>query len=141
LASVRCTHGTRVLSPKEEVEKLMNSGLPFEATGEIQRIAPYAGSRQPPSLDLVDLLQQGFRKGADIGEYKATAIFVPTRLQPPNETGKTDAVEVMLEHREGYCVNAFFPYSRDHGGTVSYGKLFAAPRDGVVFATCGRQGK
>ena len=136
----------------------MHSGLPFAqkllaedgafhpfgavmtATGEIQRVAPYAGSRQPPSLDLIDLLEQGFRKGADSGEYKATAIFVPVRLQPPNESGKTDAVEVMLEHREGYCVNAFFPYSRGQGGTVSYGTLFAAPRDGAIFANCGKGG-
>jgi len=140
------------VTPKGEVESLMNEGIrlakemlgkhgefyPYgyvmRANGEVQSVAASDGTEHPTSHQLIDLLNTAFRKGADSGEYKATAVFIDVRVTPPGGT-KTDAVRVGLEHRAGYCVDVYFPYSRSADGRVQFGELFASPREGVVFRT------
>jgi hypothetical protein len=155
-ASVRCGWGTGASGPKQQAEALMKSGLPiaqakiagaadFDAFGAvmttggaIEPVAPPKETEQDAALDPIDLLEKGFRARAGSGELRATAIFVSARVQPPDEAGTTDAIEVLVEHREGYCANVFYPYARTDDGTVSYRAPFAVPRDGTIFGTCDR---
>ena len=156
LASVRCGWGTGASGPKEQAEALMKSGLPiaqakiagsadFDAfgavmtkDGAIEPVSPPSETEQNAALDPIDLLEKGFRARAGSGELRATAIFVSARVQPPDEAGTTDAIEVLIEHREGYCANVFYPYARAEDGTVSYRAPFAVPRDGTIFGSCSK---
>src|SRR5215471_11575087 len=118
------------MTPKEQVEVLMNEGISFaermlrehgeffpfgvvrKADGSVQHVGAWDGRDKPPSKDVSDVLNQGFRKGAESGDYEATAIFMDVLTTPPGGSSKTDAVQVGLEHRSGYCVDVFFPYQR-----------------------------
>ena len=138
------------MKPKQQVEELMNEGIAFaermlrehgeffpfgivrKSDGSIQHVGAWDGREQPPSTDLIELINQGFRTGADSGEYVATAIFFDVLTTPPGSSAKTDAVQVGLEHRSGYCVNVFFLYSRSPDGVVEFGELFASKREGSV---------
>ena len=142
------------MTPKEESEAVMNVGIPFAqkmlaehaefypfgfamtAKNKVVAVAPSAPTEHPASQRLIDDLAAAFRAGASSREYKATAVFVDVRVQPPDKTEKTDAVQVGLEHVSGYCVDVFFPYSRDASGKVTFGAVFASKRSGVVFGTC-----
>jgi len=152
VASASTSEEKPPVSPKEQVEELMNGGIGFaermlrergeffpfgavrKSDGSIQLVGASDGREQPPSRDLIDLLNQGFRKGAQSGNYAATAIFVDVLTTPPGSSTKTDAVQVGLEHRSGYCVDVFFPYHRSADGTVQWGELFASKREGSVFS-------
>lgn len=139
------------LAPKEQVEELMNEGMSFaermlrdrgeffpfglvrKSDGSIQYVNAANGREAPPSKDLIHLVDQGFRSGAESGEYAATAIFIDVLTTPPGTSSKTDAVQVGLEHRSGYCVDVFIPYQRSPDGTVHFGEIFASQRESSVF--------
>jgi hypothetical protein len=140
-------------SPKDEANRLINAGLPAakrelgsrefvpfafvtEEMGEVRR---FASTGEPPasaSQEGVEALVKSLRAGAQAGAFKAVAVFVEVAIEPPGRDTKTQAIEVMLEHRDGYCANAFFPYSRSADGSLSFGSFFAAPRPGAVFPRC-----
>ena len=138
---------------KEDVESLMNEGIqlaeqllrehgeffPYgyamQTDGEIQSVAASDGTEHPPSQELIDLLNAGFRKNAESGKYRATALFIDVRVAP-EDGAKVDAVQFGLEHRSGYCVNVYYPYTRSPDGQVQFGEIFASPRKGVVFEAC-----
>jgi len=140
------------MTPKEEVERLMNDGIPFAKTmlsthaefypfgraltpgREIQWVSATDGTGYPPSQVLLDLLIEAFRRGAHEGKYAAIALFFDVRILDPHTGHKTDAVQVALEHQLGYCADVFFPYSLAKG-SVTFGQLFASPRQGLVFGT------
>ncbi len=142
------------MTPKDEAEVVMNAGIPFAqkmltehaefypfgfamtAMNKVVAVATSATTEHPASQQVIDDLTAAFRAGASSGEYKATAVFIDVRALPPGKTEKTDAVQVGLEHVSGYCVDVFFPYSRDAKGKVTFGALFASKRAGVVFGTC-----
>jgi hypothetical protein len=81
-------------------------GAAMKPDGEITLVAAHDGREQPPSKDVIALLNSAFADSARNGEYKATAIFYDVRVGED----KKDAVAVSLDHREGYSVVAFFPY-------------------------------
>jgi hypothetical protein len=140
------------MTPKEQVEQLMNEGLPFAtrmlaehgefhpfgvaltAEGVIQHLGATDGREHPPAQALLDLLLGAMRAGAKEGKYTAIAVFFDVRVQRPGAHSKSDAVQVGLEHRDGYCADVFFPYSLK-AGSVAYGDVFAQQRDGSVFVT------
>jgi hypothetical protein len=145
-------------SSREEAEKLMNAGLPLarravvegrEMTpfaflmttkGEMRPFIPTEESPGPASQQGIDSLVRSLREGAEGGSYRAIAIYAQVRIEPPSGGGMTEAIEVMLEHRGGYCVNAFFPYTRGEEGSLDFAGFFAAPRPGAVFSSCNESG-
>ena len=48
-------------------------GCTMSADGEIAHSAGWTGAEQPTSAEVIELLNDGFRNGAQRGEYKATA--------------------------------------------------------------------
>lgn len=99
-------------------EKLAKSGEfhPFAgailANGHMSLIHGFDGREIPPSEDLILILENGLRRGAASGEYIATCLLYDVRLKPASMTlGNEDAIAAELEHRDGYAVTVFFPYS------------------------------
>jgi hypothetical protein len=140
------------MTPKEEVEVLMNEGIKFAGqmlsehgeffpfgralrpNGKIVDVGASDGTEHPRSQKLIDLLVNGFKEAARQGEYIAIAIFFDVKVARPSDGRKVDAVQVGLEHKTGYCADVFFPYTlaqRD----VAFGNIFAQKRDALVFTS------
>jgi len=138
------------MTPKEQVEQLMNEGIPFVkqmlsehgefypfgvalmADGKIRHVGAKGDSEHPRSQDLLDILFVALRDGAKDGKYKAIAVFIDVRVPRPTDGRKVDAVQVGLEHRDHYCADVFFPYTIA-GSSVAFGEVFASKRVGVVY--------
>src|SRR5689334_25220904 len=108
-------------------------GRTLTTDGRIQVVGAQASTDHPKSQELIDMLLQAFRTGAQAGEHRAIALFFDVRVQHPGTREKVDAVQVGVEHRDGYCADVFFPYTLERG-TPRFGAVFAQRRDGVVYA-------
>jgi hypothetical protein len=127
---------------KSDAETLMNAVLPFaekmlsehseffpygaamKPDGEIVSVAGYDGREQPPSQEIIDLLNAELRKDVALGMYKATAVVYDVRVAPPGSKAKSDAIAVALDHRDDYSVVVLFPYSISNR-TLNIGAPFA----------------
>ena len=136
--------------PKSDVEELMNGLLPFgrqmlekygsfspygaalQPDGKKVTLGGYPGSESWENKDTLALLQAGCRKGALKGEYKATAIFYDVRVTAPGADVKVDAIAVALDHRDGYSVIVYFPYTITEGA-VEIGDLFSVLGKNRIF--------
>jgi len=138
---------------KREVEFLMSEGVPFAEKlmredgefvpfgavmlpdGLIQTVGTPGESDDVTAEGALEQLLLSFREGAENGRYKATALFVNVRVRNPADGEMVAALQVALEHRDGYCVDVFYPYVGDSGST-ELGDPFAGRRRGTVFDTC-----
>jgi hypothetical protein len=152
--NLMATSPESVVSPRDEAEEVLNAGLPFAqrrlgqygeffpfgfamtSKGKVVAVPLSVQDEHPPSQTVIDELNAAFKAGASSGEYKATGLFVDVLAQPPGKAAKTDGVRVSLEHRSGYCVDVFVPYSRGADGKIVMGESFASKRNGTVFGTC-----
>ena len=139
------------MKPEEEVELLLNEGIPFalemldkygefypfglalSKDGKPLQVSVDPGSEHPESTQVLALIQEAMEKGAASGDYKATALVVDVSLEGVKGMDTTDAIQVGLEHESGYCVNVFLPYGKDEKGEFTFGDLLAAPREATVF--------
>jgi hypothetical protein len=142
------------VSAKGDAELLLDSVLPLakKMLAESGEFFPYGGAltregktvsvagdpglgNRPPSERVIDTLERGLKAGVRSGSYRAVAIVVDVRVLPAGAKKRTDAIEVRLEHAEGYCVNYYQPYQRSRDG-VQFGEPFATQRTGTVFSAC-----
>ena len=139
---------------KADTEALMNALLPFaermltrhgeffpfggamKPNGEIVNVAGYDGRERPSSNDLIELLNEGFRKDAKDGRYKATAVVYDVRVTLPSTTTLSDAIAVALDHRDNYSVVVLLPYTLV-GGILQIGEPFAERGAHNVFKPLG----
>lgn len=116
------------MTPKEEAQLLVDESLPFaeelltkygeffpfgrviEVGGAIGHHAGYPGGEQPPSSEVIDVLQKAWRQMAAEGSIRATALTYDIRTIPPGQTEKQDAVCVAIDHRDAYSIQVIFPY-------------------------------
>lgn len=141
-------------SPKEQCETLLDSVLPFaekmlkehgefypfgatlKRDGTQALAAADNGTDKPASQPLIDLLKSGFRAAAVKGDIVASALAYDVRVTPPGSSTKTDAVAVELDHRDGYSVVVFFPYTVKSGSVV-FGDAFANAGANSIFRVGG----
>jgi hypothetical protein len=134
---------------RADLDELLNALLPFaqdqlrkrgeffpfgaviKADGEVELIAGYIGSEQPPSQELIDVMVEGLRNRADASEIRASGICYDARLR--SEDGITDAIAVWLEHQAGNAATVHVPYSRDRFTGLSFGDLTASAGDRRIF--------
>ena len=136
---------------REEGDKLLNALLPFaqqmlakhgafhpfgafvNEKHEVELCAVYDGDEHPAGQDLIDMIIAAMRKDAPQERYKAVGICFDVLVVPPNETKKTDAIQVAIEYSDGEAVNAYLPYRKNWVGKFSYGQIFASGADPRVF--------
>ncbi|SRR6266545_664292 len=129
-------------SAKEEAERLVNAVLPVakQMLREQGEFSPYGGyMRRDGSIvqvgrddraTSIEMLRLELRECVARNEAKAVTIVFPARVTPPGTGHASDAIAVLVQHRESYCAELFFPY-RLKGGDLNFGQVFAQ--------TCGTQ--
>ena len=141
-------------SQKAETEAILNAGLPFarrelEAHGEffpfamamtldskVAAVAVQMPEERPASQKVIEELIAALKIGVARKQYKATGIFVDTRVQPAGKQAKIDAVRISLEHAGGYCADVHVPYLLSSTNKVAFEQPFATKRAGEVFPAC-----
>ena len=137
------------MDSKEAVQILMNDGIAFatKMLGEFGEFHPYGrtlsnelvvtdiaafnGEDNPNGVSFLELLEDGLREKVASDSEIAIATFTNIRLREENNN-LIDAVQVGLEHVDGYAINVYFPYSINEEG-VLYGELIAMERDATVY--------
>jgi hypothetical protein len=115
--------------------------IPFAAamslSGEISSVGGDIGNEHPPSQEMIDFLTDVFQRQALAGELKACGICIDSRVIPPSQTEKTDAILTRLEHQGGETVDVYLPYRKTLLRKIKYGDLFAAEGTVRVFVNGG----
>lgn len=139
------------MKPKQESERLMNAVLPLAEKmlrlyGEFY---PYGGymkldgtivdigvqdpdTDRPKSKDLLYILRSSFREMAETNQCKAVAIVFAVSVKLPRSNRESDAIEVCVEHAEGYSAEVFFPYQIKNKEIV-YDETFAQAGKREIF--------
>lgn len=140
------------MTPKRESEILMNAVLPVaeRMLKQYGEFYPYGGcmmldgsithigatdsdTDRPKSKDLLFILKDSFREMASRRECKAVAIVSNVSIQLPSLGEKSDAIQVNVEHADGYTVEVFFPY-RLANAELTYGETLVQQGKHEVFS-------
>lgn len=136
---------------KKESEKLMNGILPLakKMLQEYGEFYPYGGymrwdgtivdvgaedpdTEHPKSKDLIYVLRSSFQEMASKKKCKAVAVVFDVCVKIPSSERKSNAIQVCLDHVDGYSAEVFFPYEI-LSGEVYYGKPFAQHGNREIF--------
>lgn len=139
------------MNAKQESEKLINELLPLaeKMLKEYGEFYPYGGymkldgsivdvgaddsdTNHPKSKDLIYVLRSSFREMASMNQCKAVAIVFNVAVSVPNSSRKSDAIQVCVDHVDGYSAEVFFPYQIINNEIV-YEKTFAQEGKREIF--------
>jgi hypothetical protein len=117
------------MNAKQESEKLLNALLPLakKMLREFGEFYPYGGymkpdgiivdvgaddpdTDRPKSKDLIYVLRSSFRELASAKKCKVAAILFDVAVNLPRSNRKSDAIQVCVDHTDGYSAEVFFPY-------------------------------
>jgi hypothetical protein len=107
-------------------------GEALNSSGEIISIAGDTGEESPSSKDVIKLLTDYFIEQAIIGNFEATALVYDVRVSLPGSDEVSDAIAVALDHKLGYSVVVFKPYSIIDR-KVKFGSMFVNSGKKVIF--------
>lgn len=130
-------------APKEEADRLVHYLLPkvvetlengrefspfggyLRDDGQMVVVPPYSGNETRSSKELLDRMLNISLQGKVLEEKaKATAAVFDSRVVPPGQSQKTDAIAFYVDHRDSYSVNVYVPYSVDTNNKITTGKVF-----------------
>ena len=98
-----------------------------------------AGDTGTDEDEILATLTSGFKVAVAEGRYKAVAIIGDVTVKRTKDSEPGSAILMQIEHRDGYCVDAFWPYSLSVNGeaiSVRYGTPWRKARKGTIFSTC-----
>jgi hypothetical protein len=117
----------------ERASGILPYGGYIELDGEIRHVGVKDESTEyPQSADLIDALEKLFVQKAHANECRATAIVCDVRVKAPGSERKRDAIQVRLDHVDGYSTEVFFPYEIVKH-EVLYAESFTCKGKGVIF--------
>ena len=101
--------------------------------GEIVDVgAEYPDTHYPKSRDLIHVLRSSFQEMVRTKRCKAVAIVFDIVVSLPEAGGKSNAIQMCLDHIDGYSAEIFFPYQIINGEIV-YGETFAQEGKHEIF--------
>lgn len=137
---------------KRDCERLVNAVLPvaetmlrrhgefypfggyMEPDGKIVHLGAQDGDTdRPKSKDLIFVLRDALQNLARANQCDATALVFDVSVALPGSNRKSEAIQVCVDHRDGYSAEVFFPY-QVIGNDVVYGETFAQQGKSEVFA-------
>ena len=83
----------------------------LKANGEIQPVSGDTGEEYPASKDVIKLLTDYFTEQTSVGNIDASALVYEVRVSLTDSSKLSDAIAVELDHKLGYSVVVFKPYS------------------------------
>jgi hypothetical protein len=117
------------MNPKQDCEELMNAILPLaeEMLRQYGEYFPFGGymkpdgtivhvgasdpdTDRPKSKDLIYMLRSSFQEMARTNQCKAVAIVFDVFAALPESDRRSNAIQVCVEHADGYGAEVFFPY-------------------------------
>lgn len=78
----------------------------------------------PKSKDLIFVLRSSLRDLARDNRCKAAAVVLDVKITLPGSGLQSDAIQVSMDHIDGYSADVFFPYQIINNEVV-YGETFA----------------
>lgn len=138
------------MTPKNEAEALMNDLLPFAkqmlqefgefhpfggmmmADGSVKHTGAVTESEYGPPAELIVLLEGALREEAARRTIRVAALVLNVSVPAPGSDRKVDAIEVRLDHMEGFTASVFVPYAMSGGG-LETGAPFASTGDRFAF--------
>jgi hypothetical protein len=139
------------MNAKHESERLMNAVLPLaeKMLRQYGEFYPYGGymkldgtivdvgaddpdTDRPKSRDLIYVLRSSLKEMADANKCKAVAMVFNVAVNLPESNQKSDAIQVCIEHIDGYSAEVFFPY-RIVCKEIVYGESFAQQGKREIF--------
>ena len=139
------------MSAKQESERLINTVLPLaeKMLKQHGEFYPYGGymkpdgtivdvgaedsdTDHPKSKDLIYVLRSSFREMAGTNQCKVVAIVFDVAVNLPESNRKSDAIQVCVDHADGYSAEVFFPYQIVNNEIV-YEKTFAQEGKHEIF--------
>jgi hypothetical protein len=110
---------------------------PFGATmltsGDIGFAASYLDEEHWAAAESLELLIDGLRSSASLGEIRAAGVCFDALTIPPGASEKADAICLKLAHATLDPIDVFFPYKKGWLGSVSYTEGFAAEGSLTLF--------
>lgn len=98
--------------------------------GEQSMAAAEVGDDKPKSTDVIDVLNAGLTEKR--GDLRATAVVADVHLPDLD----TDAIRIVLEHREGVALEIMIPYRlQPITREVAFGELLVSEAERVVWGT------
>jgi hypothetical protein len=141
------------MDPKVDSEELVSALLPFaeRMLRQFGEFYPYGGylkpdgtvvevgakssdTDQPKSKDLIDVLRSSFREMASAGKCRAVAVIFDVVVTLPKSTLKSNAIQVCLDHADGYSSEVFFPY-RLANNELQHCEVFAQEGEHAIFGS------
>lgn len=89
-------------------------GAAMAPDGELSAVSAYDGQEHPRAEEVIEFLKEALQDGARGGRYIATALAYDARISLPSG-GASDAVTVLLDHRDDLSLIVQFPYRREDG--------------------------
>lgn len=140
------------MNAKQDTGKLMNAVLPLaeRMLRQYGEFYPYGGymkldgtivdvgaqdpdTDRPKSRDLIYVLRSSLREIASANQCKAVAIVFDVAINLPKSERESSAIQVSLEHADGYSAEVFFPYQLVNHELL-YGETFAQEGKHDIFA-------
>jgi hypothetical protein len=111
--------------------------FPFAASmdkkGKVACVGGHTGDEQPPSEEVLEILEQGLSESAKKGQIRAAGICLDMRIQPSPQEPKTDAICARLEHENGEALEIYMPYKKKMLKGYKYGDLIATEGERKIF--------
>jgi hypothetical protein len=111
--------------------------LPFGAianAGRVTLVACDLGKEDATVPELAEFMTVSLRSQAQEHGSVAAAYCVDVRVVDPRSQAKTDAVQLVFEHRSGEAMNVFFPYAKNAAGVYEFDHPFALVSERRIFA-------
>lgn len=81
-------------------------------------------TEQPKSKDMIAILHNSFQEKVKKKLCKAVAIIYDIVVPLPKSNRKSNAVQVCVDHADGYSAEVFFPYKMINNEII-WGEIFA----------------
>lgn len=138
------------MNPKADAESLVNSAIPLAikmlrehgefypygviltSEGEIVHYGAKGATDHPKSSEVIALLEESFRARVVEHSMKAFALVFDVLIKPPGKAAKMNAIQVDIEHRDGYATSVYHPYTLQNSVPV-FEASFSCQKDLKIF--------
>lgn len=138
------------MDPRADMDELLDAVLPFArqmveeygefhpmgasmgADGLVAQVGAYTGEEFPAGEDVIELLTADPAQRAEQGELRGAAICANVTVDLP-DLGRTDAIQVAIEHRDADPIIVLMPYAKKWLRGWAFRELIAGPGQRTIF--------